>query len=46
MDLSPFAHAPKLPGGSFSALPIALLLAVAAIIGGIGLVALRRRDIA
>lgn len=46
MDLSPFAHAPKLPGGTFSALPLTLLLAVAAVIGGAGLVGLRRRDIA
>ena len=46
MDLSPFTHAPKLPGGPFSAVPLLALLAVAVVIGGVGLVGLRRRDIA
>jgi ABC-2 type transport system permease protein len=45
MDLSPFVHVPKLPGGSFSATPIVLLvlISVAMVVGG--LVGLRRRDI-
>jgi ABC-2 type transport system permease protein len=46
MDVSPFAHTPKLPGGGFSALPLAALTAVAAAIAAAGLLAFRRRDIA
>ncbi|HET7483654.1 MAG TPA: ABC transporter permease [Actinomycetota bacterium] len=45
MDLSPFAHVPKLPGAEFSWLPLALLTAVAAGTTAVGLAALRRRDI-
>lgn len=45
MDLSPFAHVPKLPGGTFSATPIvALTVVTAAMVVG-GLTGLRRRDI-
>lgn len=45
MDLSPFAHTPKLPGGVFSTTPIIALVAIGAAIAAAGLVALRRRDI-
>ncbi len=45
MDLSPFAHVPKLPGGPFSATPLVALTAVAALLAAAGLVGLRRRDI-
>ncbi len=45
MDLSPFAHVPKLPGGTFSATPVVALTAVAALLGAVGLAGLRRRDI-
>ncbi|MGE5228506.1 MAG: ABC transporter permease, partial [Deltaproteobacteria bacterium] len=45
MDLSPFAHVPRLPGGPFSATPVVALTAVAALLAAAGLVGLRRRDI-
>ena len=44
IDLSPFAHSPQLPGGSFTAAP-AWLAAIAAALAAAGLAALRRRDI-
>lgn len=43
MDLSPFAHVPKLPGGPFSAVPIVALAAVAALLAAAGLLGLRLR---
>ena len=45
MDLSPYAHVPKLPGGSFSATPVAALTCVALLLGAAGLAGVRRRDI-
>jgi ABC-2 type transport system permease protein len=45
MDVSPFTHIPRAPGGEVSATPLALLLAVALVIGAAGLAGLRRRDI-
>ncbi|WP_433828206.1 ABC transporter permease [Actinoplanes sp. CA-015351] len=45
LDLSPFTHVPHLPGGTFTPLPLVLLTAVAAALGGLGLLSLRRRDI-
>jgi ABC-2 type transport system permease protein len=45
MDVSPFAHSPSLPGGTFSVLPLIGLLAVAAALLGIGFTAFRRRDV-
>jgi len=45
IDLSPFAHSPQLPGGVFSAAPLALA-AIAAAFGAAGLAGLRRRDLA
>jgi ABC-2 type transport system permease protein len=45
MDLSPFAHLPKIPGAQFSAAPILWLTVTAAALIAAGLVGLRRRDI-
>ncbi|TDD79298.1 ABC transporter permease [Actinomadura darangshiensis] len=46
MDISPFTHTPKLPGGDAAPLPLIALTAVAAVIAAAGLAAFRRRDIA
>jgi ABC-2 type transport system permease protein len=45
LDLSPFTHLPKAPGGAVFATPLIWLLAVAVALGVAGLVGLRRRDI-
>ncbi len=45
MDLSPFTHLPKLPGGTVHALPLVLLGLIAVALTGAGLVGLRRRDL-
>lgn len=45
LDLSPFTHAPRLPGGVVSATPIVWLCALALALGLAGLIGLRRRDI-
>ena len=45
MDISPFTHTPKLPGGDLSALPLVSLTLVAAALVAAGLVGFRRRDI-
>lgn len=46
MDVSPFAHTPRLPGNDVSAAPLIWLLLVAVCLGGAGLYGLRRRDMA
>jgi ABC-2 type transport system permease protein len=45
LDVSPFTHVPKLPGGHFSATPLFWLLGVAIALSLAGLAGLRRRDI-
>ena len=45
MDVSPFTHVPKLPGGTFTGTPIWWLLAVSAVLIVVGLAGFRRRDI-
>ena len=44
-DISPFSHVPKLPGGTFTAVPLLWLFLVAAALIAVGLAGLRRRDI-
>ncbi|WP_030621429.1 ABC transporter permease [Streptomyces sclerotialus] len=44
MDLSPFSHLPKLPGGDATAAPFLWLLLTAVLSTAAGLIALRRRD--
>jgi len=45
MDVSPFAHVPKLPGAALATAPIVGLCGVAAALTGVGLVGFRRRDV-
>ncbi len=45
LDISPFTHLPKLPGGQVTAAPLVWLCAIAAVLAAAGLAGLRRRDI-
>ncbi|GII58123.1 exporter of polyketide antibiotics [Planotetraspora thailandica] len=45
LDVSPFTHIPRVPGGDVSALPLVLLTAIAAALVVFGLAAFRRRDV-
>jgi ABC-2 type transport system permease protein len=45
LDVSPFTHVPKLPGGTVTATPFLWLGVIALALGAAGLAALRRRDI-
>ncbi len=45
LDVSPFTHVPRLPGGPFSVTPIVWLSAAALVLAAVGLAGLRRRDI-
>lgn len=45
LDLSPFTHVPRLPGGSVPATPVLWLAVTATVLGAVGLIGLRRRTI-
>ncbi|MFC9093591.1 ABC transporter permease [Streptomyces sp. NPDC048231] len=45
LDISPFGHLPKLPGGEMDWPPVLLLTALAAVLVAAGLTGLRRRDL-
>jgi ABC-2 type transport system permease protein len=45
LDISPFQHLPKLPGGTVTAAPLIWLSAIALALGVAGIIGLRRRDI-
>lgn len=45
LDISPFQHLPKLPGGTVSAAPLGWLCGIALALAAAGLFGLRRRDI-
>jgi ABC-2 type transport system permease protein len=45
LDVSPFTHAPRLPGGPVQAAPLLWLCAAALALSAAGLAGLRRRDI-
>jgi ABC-2 type transport system permease protein len=45
LDVSPFTHVPKLPGGTVAAAPLLWLSVIALALCAAGLAALRRRDI-
>jgi len=45
MNLSPYGHTPRLPGGDFSVMPVMWLTAIAAALTIAGVTTFRRRDI-
>jgi ABC-2 type transport system permease protein len=45
VDVSPFSHVPKLPGGTMSVTGLVALAVVAIVLVGAGVFALDRRDI-
>jgi ABC-2 type transport system permease protein len=45
LDVSPFTHVPRLPGGTVRAVPLVWLCVIALVLAAVGLAGLRRRDI-
>ncbi|MBS2540119.1 ABC transporter permease, partial [Catenulispora sp. NF23] len=45
VDLTPFAHIPKVPGGAFHWAPLVWMTLVSVVLTGAGLVGFRRRDV-
>jgi ABC-2 type transport system permease protein len=45
LDISPFVHAPKLPGGAFDLAPLVWLTAIAVALAVAGIEGFRRRDL-
>jgi ABC-2 type transport system permease protein len=45
LDISPFTHVPKLPGGAFTARPLVWLSGIAVALAVVCLAGLRHRDI-
>jgi ABC-2 type transport system permease protein len=45
LNISPFTHVPLVPAEPFTLLPVVLLLAVAALFGGLAFAVFRRRDL-
>jgi len=45
LDISPFTHLPKLPGGTFTATPLIWLVVVTVALTAAGLAGFRRRDV-
>jgi ABC-2 type transport system permease protein len=45
LDISPFTHVPRLPGGAFTIAPLVWLSVAAVVLACVGLVGLRGRDI-
>jgi ABC-2 type transport system permease protein len=46
LNLSPFSHVPLFPAEGLEVLPLAILVAISAVLVGVGLAAFRRRDVA
>ena len=45
LDVSPFTHVPKVPGGALTAAPLVWLVAIAAALAAAGFAGFRRRDV-
>ncbi len=45
LDLSPFTHIPRLPGGEVTASPLVWLMAIATVLVLAGLIGFRQRDV-